>query len=74
VDVENSWCFTVDSMSDAILFLGRAPEQVDEFLVDEIDPILEEYKDLLAVEAVDGVMFMYLKSKPDSFLDVYVGF
>eukprot|EP00586_Coscinodiscus_wailesii_P022541 CAMPEP_0172520752 /NCGR_PEP_ID=MMETSP1066-20121228/292180_1 /TAXON_ID=671091 /ORGANISM="Coscinodiscus wailesii, Strain CCMP2513" /LENGTH=498 /DNA_ID=CAMNT_0013303559 /DNA_START=149 /DNA_END=1645 /DNA_ORIENTATION=- len=45
----------LDSMIDPILFVGRAPEQVDEFLVDEIDPILEEYKDLLAVEAVDGV-------------------
>lgn len=45
----------LESMIDPILFVGRAPEQVDEFIADEIDPILEENKDLLVVESVDGV-------------------
>jgi adenylosuccinate lyase len=45
----------LESMIDPILFVGRAPEQVDEFIAEEIDPILEENKDLLVVESVDGV-------------------
>lgn len=45
----------LDSMIDPILFVGRAPEQVDEFLEDEIKPVLESHKNLLAVESVDGV-------------------
>ena len=45
----------LESMIDPILFVGRAPEQVDEFILEEIDPILEENKDLLVVESVDGV-------------------
>ena len=45
----------LDSMIDPILFVGRAPEQVDEFLDEEVKPILETFKNLLAVESVDGV-------------------
>lgn len=45
----------LESMIDPILFVGRAPEQVDEFILEEIDPILEENKELLVVESVDGV-------------------
>ena len=45
----------LDTMIDPILFVGRAPQQVDEFLEDEIKPILETHKSLLAVESVDGV-------------------
>ena len=45
----------LDSMIDPSKFVGRAPEQVDEFLVAEIDPILEKNKALLSVESVDGV-------------------
>lgn len=37
------------------LFTGRAPEQVDEFIAEEIDPILEANKDLLEIESVDDV-------------------
>jgi adenylosuccinate lyase len=40
---------------DPILFVGRAPEQVDEFLEDEINPILENHKDLLKIENRDHV-------------------
>ena len=45
----------LESMIDPILFVGRAPEQVDEFIVEEVDPLLEANKELLAVESVDGV-------------------
>jgi adenylosuccinate lyase len=45
----------LESMIDPILFVGRAPEQVDEFIADEINPILEANSDLLKVESVDGV-------------------
>jgi adenylosuccinate lyase len=45
----------LESMIDPILFVGRAPEQVDEFILEEVDPLLEANKELLAVESVDGV-------------------
>jgi len=45
----------LESMIDPILFVGRAPEQVDEFIAEEITPILEANSDLLKVESVDGV-------------------
>jgi len=45
----------LDDMIDPSKFVGRAPEQVDEFIAEEIAPILEKNKDLLAVESVDGV-------------------
>lgn len=32
---------------DAKKFIGRAPQQVEEFIAQEIDPILEKHKDLL---------------------------
>mmetsp|Transcript_25394 Transcript_25394/g.37970 ORF Transcript_25394/g.37970 Transcript_25394/m.37970 type:complete len:557 (-) Transcript_25394:199-1869(-) len=45
----------LERLIDPILFVGRAPEQVDEFLEDEIKPILEANKDLLNIESVDDV-------------------
>lgn len=45
----------LDTMIDPALFVGRAPQQVDEFLDEEIKPVLEQFKSLLAVESVDGV-------------------
>ena len=45
----------LESMIDPILFVGRAPEQVDEFIAEEVDPLLEANKELLAIESVDGV-------------------
>lgn len=45
----------LESMIDPILFVGRAREQVDEFIAEEIDPILDENKDLLVVESLDSV-------------------
>jgi len=40
---------------DPSKFVGRAPEQVEEFLSDEVDPVLDAHKDLLTVENVDGI-------------------
>ena len=45
----------LENMMDPKLFLGRAPQQVDEFLAEFIDPVLETSKDLIAVENVDRV-------------------
>ncbi|KAL3936039.1 MAG: hypothetical protein SGARI_002727 [Bacillariaceae sp.] len=45
----------LDTLVDPKLFVGRAPEQVDEFVIDEIDPILTENKELLAQQSVDTV-------------------
>lgn len=45
----------LDTLIDPTLFVGRSPEQVDEFLADEINPVLEANKDLLTQESVDSV-------------------
>ena len=45
----------LDTLIDPTLFVGRAPDQVDEFLEEEIDPWLEKFADLLKVESKDGV-------------------
>ncbi len=45
----------LDRLIDPILFVGRAPEQVDEFINEEIVPVIEANKALLAVESVDDV-------------------
>ncbi|KAL7553090.1 hypothetical protein ACHAWF_018939 [Thalassiosira exigua] len=43
------------ALVDPKLFIGRAKEQTEEFLAEEIDPILEKEKALLGKEVVDGV-------------------
>jgi adenylosuccinate lyase len=45
----------LDRLIDPKLFVGRAPEQVDEFLSEEIDPVIEANKELLNIESVDDV-------------------
>ena len=45
----------LDSMVSPILFVGRAPEQVDEFILNEVDPVLTANAELLDVESADGV-------------------
>jgi len=45
----------LDKLVDPVLFVGRAPQQVEEFIADDVDPILAANKDLLNVESVDGV-------------------
>ena len=39
----------------AQLFIGRAPEQVDEFLAECVDPILATNAEKVGKVAVDGV-------------------
>ena len=36
-------------------FVGRAPEQVDEFLRDEVDPVLEAFASEAVVASIDKV-------------------
>ena len=45
----------LDALVDPMLFVGRAPEQVDEFITEEVDPVLKRHAALLAVENKDGV-------------------
>lgn len=45
----------LDQMMDPRQFVGRAPQQVDEFITDEVDPILEARRDLLAVQNADNI-------------------
>ncbi|GIY22847.1 adenylosuccinate lyase [Caerostris darwini] len=42
----------LDSLLNPSTFIGRAPEQVTEFLEEEVYPLLEPYKDQLEVKAV----------------------
>jgi adenylosuccinate lyase len=42
-------------MLDPQKFVGRAPQQVDEFLQNCINPVLEKHADLLAVQSTDAV-------------------
>jgi adenylosuccinate lyase len=37
----------IDSMVDASKFVGRAPEQVDEYIAEEVDPIIKKWKHIL---------------------------
>ncbi len=41
----------IDAVLDVRAFVGRAPEQVDEFLAAEADPLLERYRDRLGRSA-----------------------
>lgn len=45
----------LDELVKPILFVGRAVEQVGEFMEEEVDPVLSKYADLLKVENKDGV-------------------
>ena len=41
----------IDSMVDPAQFVGRAPQQVEEFIAEEVDPLLEQWKHLLDKKA-----------------------
>lgn len=43
----------IDSMVDPSNFIGRAPQQVEEFVREEVDPILEKYRHLLKGKTSD---------------------
>ena len=40
----------LDEILDPARYVGRAPEQVDEFLAEEVDPVLAKYADLIGAE------------------------
>jgi adenylosuccinate lyase len=45
----------LETMINPQLFVGRAPQQVEEFITDEVDPILEVHQELLNVTNVDNI-------------------
>jgi adenylosuccinate lyase len=45
----------LNDLVDPSRFIGRSPEQVDEFLAEIVDPILAKYSEELAKTKVDGV-------------------
>lgn len=45
----------MDALLDPSLFIGRCPQQVEEFIIEEIAPILKKYAKLLEVENVDNI-------------------
>jgi adenylosuccinate lyase len=45
----------LDDMIDPLRFVGRAPEQVDEFVTEEVEPVLAAHTELLAIQNVDSV-------------------
>jgi len=45
----------IESLVKPIDFVGRAPEQVDEFVEEHITPLLTKYKDDLNIASTDGV-------------------
>jgi len=45
----------LDRLIDPVLFVGRAPEQVDEFITEDVNPVIDANKVLLNVESVDDV-------------------
>lgn len=45
----------IEKLVDPALFVGRAPQQVDEFIAEEIDPVIEANKALIEIESVDDV-------------------
>jgi len=44
-----------DSLLDPATFVGRAPRQVEEFLAEEVRPVLERHNAELASAAADSV-------------------
>ncbi|RHZ25086.1 hypothetical protein DYB31_011718, partial [Aphanomyces astaci] len=46
---------TMDQLLDPKLFVGRSPQQVDEFVAECVDPLLEKYQTLLLVDSVDAI-------------------
>ncbi|KAG3197028.1 Adenylosuccinate lyase [Phytophthora cactorum] len=45
----------MDTLLDPSLFIGRCPQQVEEFISEEVAPILKEHAKLLEVDNVDDI-------------------
>lgn len=46
---------TLGSLLDPSLFVGRAPQQVEEFIVESVDPILSDYSSDIAEAKIEKV-------------------
>lgn len=46
---------TLDQLLDPALFVGRAPEQVGEFMEECVDPILAEFADKVGNVNIDSI-------------------
>lgn len=45
----------LDTLLDPALFIGRAPEQVSDFITEEISPLLEAYEEKIKTTVIDSV-------------------
>jgi adenylosuccinate lyase len=45
----------LDELMDPKLFIGRAPEQVREFLAEQIDPVLSEFSEKIGSAKIDKI-------------------
>jgi adenylosuccinate lyase len=45
----------LDELMDPKLFIGRAPEQVREFLAEQIDPVLSEFSEQIGSAKIDKI-------------------
>lgn len=45
----------LDTLLDPILFVGRSPQQVDEFMIECVDPLLESHNTDLEALKMEGV-------------------
>jgi adenylosuccinate lyase len=43
----------VDALLDPILYVGRAPQQVEDFISEEVSPVLEANRELLDLNKID---------------------
>jgi adenylosuccinate lyase len=45
----------IDGMVDASKFVGRAPQQVEEYIAEEVDPLINEWKHIVPQKASSGI-------------------
>ena len=50
--IANAAFVDMDKLLDPKTFVGRAPQQVESFVKNEVEPALEKYRDHLAKDAV----------------------
>ena len=53
IAADKSFGITLEELHEIMkpeLYVGRAPQQVDDFLIEEVNPILEQNKDLLGID------------------------
>ena len=53
IEIEDAFGITLDELKSLMkpeLYVGRAPEQVTDFLTEDVSPVIEKNKELLGVE------------------------